>query len=90
MDLNQNGCTICSEGFKKETKGICPFVQCPKSMLNGPCSDMLNGKCRIGGYQNECIWVQIYYRFAEQNRKKDFSSYCPPLDWRHIYPRGAE
>jgi len=58
-------CRACGECILFETGGICPIVRCPKSMLNGPCGGMYDGKCEVGGHQKDCVWVVIYNRLKD-------------------------
>jgi len=58
-------CRACGECILYETGGICPIVRCPKSMLNGPCGGMYDGKCEVGRYQRDCAWVMIYNRLKD-------------------------
>ena len=73
-------CRACGECILFETGGICPIVRCPKSMLNGPCGGMLQGKCEVGGYKRDCAWVLIYNRLKEIGMLDLYRSYRPPRD----------
>ena len=74
-------CKACGECILDETGGICPITRCAKSILNGPCGGQVNGKCEVGGYEDDCAWVLIYNRLKEQNRLELFEAFRPPRDF---------
>ena len=59
-------CSMCAECVLDLTAGICPITLCPKSLLNGPCGGVNQGKCEIDD-QKDCAWVLIY---RELDKKK--------------------
>ena len=73
-------CRACGECVLYETGGICPIVRCPKGMLNGPCGGMYDGKCEVGGYEQDCAWVLIYDRLKNLGMMDLFKEYKPPRD----------
>jgi hypothetical protein len=73
-------CRACGECILFETGGICPIVRCPKSMLNGPCGGMFDGKCEVGGYKRDCAWVLIYDRLKDLKMLDMIKEYKPPRD----------
>jgi len=73
-------CRACGDCILYETGGICPVVRCPKGMMNGPCGGMYEGKCEVGGYQLDCVWVLIYNRLKELGMLDLYKSYKPPRD----------
>ena len=73
-------CRACGECILFETGGICPIVRCPKSMLNGPCGGMYDGKCEVGGYKRDCAWVLIYERLKNLQMMNLLKEYKPPRD----------
>ena len=73
-------CKACAECILDETGGICPITRCPKSLLNGPCGGQVEGKCEVGEYKNDCIWVLIYEKLKEQDRLDLFTTFRPPRD----------
>ncbi|MFX1562238.1 MAG: methylenetetrahydrofolate reductase C-terminal domain-containing protein [Promethearchaeota archaeon] len=75
-------CRGCGDCLLNETGGICPMTRCPKALANGPCGGMLNGKCEVGNYENDCAWYRIYERLKTQERLDEFRKYRPPRDWR--------
>ncbi|MCX5694353.1 MAG: methylenetetrahydrofolate reductase C-terminal domain-containing protein [Candidatus Omnitrophica bacterium] len=60
-------CSMCAECVLAETGGICPITLCPKSLLNGPCGGVNQGKCEVDN-QKDCAWVLIY-KELDTNRK---------------------
>lgn len=52
-------CSLCGECVLGQTGGFCPVTICPKSMLNGPCGGMGDGKCEVNT-DDDCIWVKIF------------------------------
>jgi ferredoxin len=73
-------CKACGECILDETGGVCPITRCPKGLLNGPCGGTVNGKCEVGGYEEDCAWTLIYDRLKEQNRMELFTKFRPPRD----------
>ena len=73
-------CRACGECILFETGGVCPIVRCPKSMLNGPCGGMYDGKCEVGGYKRDCAWVLIYDRLKNLGMMSLLKEYKPPRD----------
>ena len=54
-------CVQCGTCFLNDTGGICPITACSKSLVNGPCGGVENGKCEADK-DMECGWVRIYRR----------------------------
>jgi ferredoxin len=63
-------CSMCAECVLDVTAGICPVTLCPKSLLNGPCGGVKQGKCEVDN-QMDCAWVLIY---RELDKKKKLAS----------------
>ncbi len=74
-------CRGCGDCLLNETGGICPITTCAKSLMNGPCGGMVNGKCEVGNYEKDCGWVLIYNRLKEIGRLDLFSKLRDPVDW---------
>ncbi len=64
-------CTCCGNCVLYETGGICPITRCPKSLLNGPCGGVHEGKCEVD--DRECAWVLIYERMKKFGKLGEFS-----------------
>ena len=77
-------CRACGECILFETGGICPVSRCPKNMLNGPCGGMYKGKCEVGNYEKDCVWVIIYDRLKKDGRLRLFNSFKSPRDFSRL------
>ncbi len=73
-------CRACGECILYQTGGICPIVRCPKSMMNGPCGGMYNGKCEVGSYKRDCAWILIYNRLKDLGMLDLYRTFKPPRD----------
>ena len=71
MALTQKTCGACAQCYLNITGGICPIVDCSKSLLNGQCGGAKNGKCEVDP-KKDCAWEKIYQRLEAQGRQKDF------------------
>lgn len=67
VGLWQERCCMCNQCYLAITGAICPLTMCPKGILNGPCSGMIDGKCEVNR-ERACAWVMIYERMAAQGR----------------------
>ncbi len=72
-------CSLCGECILISTAGICPVTRCPKSLLNGPCGGVKNGKCEIDE-EMECVWLTIYERLKKFGRIDDMKKKKSPKD----------
>ena len=71
ISLVSEKCAACGECYLEKTGGICPVVNCPKGLLNGPCGGATeDGKCEVNKEQ-PCVWIEIYKRLKGQKRKID-------------------
>ncbi len=57
----EEACHLCGECVLGRTGAICPISQCAKSLVNGPCGGLKNGKCEVNP-ENDCAWIKIYNR----------------------------
>ncbi len=57
-------CLACGDCILHLTGGICPITRCPKSLVNGPCGGVFEGKCEVDR-TNDCAWILIYQRLKE-------------------------
>lgn len=73
------GCSLCGDCVLEYTAGICPHTDCPKSLLNGPCGGVDNGKCEVIR-ENDCAWVRIYNKLKEQERLELMRETIPAKD----------
>lgn len=67
MALTTTRCDACAQCYLNLTGGICPIVDCSKSLLNGQCGGAKNGKCEVNK-EMDCGWDQIYKRLEKQGR----------------------
>lgn len=84
-------CQACGECELGRTAAICPLVQCPKGLLNGPCGGTrLDGKCEVDPAK-DCAWVQIYRRLEKLDGIKQLEEILRPHDWsKQTRPRTLE
>lgn len=73
MALTQKTCGACAQCYLNITGGICPIVDCSKSLVNGQCGGAKNGKCEVD-CKKDCAWENIYQRLEKQGRTKEFLS----------------
>ena len=73
MALTKKACDACAQCYLNITGGICPIVDCSKSLLNGQCGGAKNGKCEVDP-NRDCAWENIYQRLAKQGRLKEFEA----------------
>lgn len=67
MALTKKSCDACAQCYLNITGGICPIVDCSKSLVNGQCGGSKNGKCEVDS-EMECGWERIYRRLAQIGR----------------------
>ena len=65
MALTEKTCGACAQCYLNMTGGICPVVDCAKSLLNGQCGGAKNGKCEVDPNRN-CAWEKIQERLSGQ------------------------
>ncbi|HIR14550.1 MAG TPA: electron transport complex subunit RsxC [Candidatus Choladousia intestinavium] len=73
MALTERKCDACAQCFLNITGGVCPIVDCSKSLVNGQCGGAKNGKCEVDG-DKDCAWEKIYRRLEKQGRLEEFLS----------------
>ena len=71
MALTKKACDACAQCYLNVTGGICPVVDCQKSLLNGQCGGAKNGKCEVDP-EKDCAWEKIYRRLEAQGRLEEF------------------
>ena len=67
MALTKKACDACAQCYLTMTGGICPIVDCSKSLVNGQCGGAKNGKCEVSP-DKDCAWEKIQQRLAAQGR----------------------
>ena len=71
MALTKKACDACAQCYLNVTGGICPIVDCSKSLVNGQCGGAKNGKCEVDP-NKDCAWEKIYQRLDKQGRLSEF------------------
>lgn len=71
MALTKKHCDACAQCYLNSTGGICPIVDCSKSLINGQCGGAKNGKCEVDP-NKDCAWQKIYDHLAAQGRLEEF------------------
>lgn len=74
-------CSMCAECVLAATAGICPVTLCPKSLLNGPCGGVAQGKCEVD-HQKDCVWVLIYRELDKQKKLASLKEIRKPKDFK--------
>ena len=67
MALTKKACDACAQCYLNITGGICPIVDCSKSLINGQCGGAKNGKCEVSP-DKDCAWEKIQQRLTAQGR----------------------
>ena len=70
MALTKKACGACAQCYLNMTGGICPIVDCSKSLLNGQCGGAKNGKCEVSP-DKDCAWQKIQERLEAQGRLEE-------------------
>ena len=73
MALTKKACDACAQCYLNMTGGICPIVDCSKSLVNGQCGGAKNGKCEVSP-DKDCAWEKIQQRLAAQGRLNELTS----------------
>ena len=73
MALTKKACDACAQCYLTMTCGICPIVDCSKSLINGQCGGAKNGKCEVCA-DKDCAWEKIQQRLAAQGRLSELTN----------------
>ena len=73
MALTSKACDACAQCYLNMTGGICPIVDCSKSLVNGQCGGAKNGKCEVDP-NKDCAWENIQQRLVKQGRLNELLS----------------
>lgn len=71
MALTRKSCDACAQCYLNITGGVCPIVDCSKSLVNGQCGGAKNGKCEVDS-NKDCAWEKIHRRLEKQGRVEEF------------------
>ena len=67
MALTKRLCEACGQCYLNLTGGVCPIVDCSKSLVNGQCGGSKNGSCEVDK-EKDCAWDKIFERLDAQDR----------------------
>lgn len=70
MALTTTLCDACGQCYLNLTGGICPIVDCAKSLLNGQCGGAKDGKCEVDK-NKDCAWEKIYRKMDSLGRLEE-------------------
>ena len=70
MALTTTRCDACGQCYLNLTGGICPIVDCAKSLTNGQCGGAKNGKCEVDKTK-DCAWQKIYHKMEQLGRVEE-------------------
>ena len=73
MAVTDKTCGACAQCYLNMTGGICPIVDCSKSLVNGQCGGAKNGKCEVDPTK-DCAWEKIQQRLAAQGRLEELAA----------------
>ncbi len=73
MALTKKACDACAQCYLNITGGICPIVDCSKSLVNGQCGGAKDGKCEVSP-DKDCAWQKIQQRLAAQGRLEELKA----------------
>ena len=73
MALTKKACDACAQCYLSITGGICPVVDCSKSLLNGQCGGAKDGKCEVAP-DKDCAWQKIQQRLESQGRISELTA----------------
>ena len=82
-------CNLCGECLINLFGGFCPVSQCPKSMLNGPCGGVKDGKCEINP-DLDCVWNKIYLHLRQKDKLHLLKEIQKPKNWSNSLEMGRE
>jgi len=72
-------CLQCGDCRLADTGGICPYANCPKSLVNGACGGSDKGKCETDP-EKDCVWILIYERLKNIKRLENLRKIYSPRD----------
>ena len=64
MALTKKSCDACAQCYLNMTGGVCPIVDCAKSLVNGQCGGAKDGKCEVDP-NKDCAWEKINKRLSQ-------------------------
>jgi len=76
-------CLQCGDCRLADTGGICPYANCPKSLVNGACGGSDKGKCETDP-EKDCVWTLIYERLKNIGKLENLRKFRSPRDYNLI------
>ena len=73
MALTKKACGACAQCYLNITGGICPIVDCSKSLINGQCGGARNGTCEVSP-DKDCARENIQKRLEKQGRLEELKA----------------
>lgn len=73
-------CNMCGDCIQDQFGGVCPVSRCPKSMLNGPCGGLVDGKCEVDK-NLDCVWDIISKRLKNTGKIENLKEIRKPKNW---------
>ena len=84
LALTTKACDACAQCYLNVTGGVCPVVDCSKSLLNGQCGGAKDGKCEADP-SRDCAWEKIERRLETLGRLEEFRNQPVQLrDWSKV------
>ena len=84
MALTKKACDACAQCYLNITGGICPIVDCSKSLINGQCGGAKDGKCEVSP-DKDCAWQKIQERLEKQGRLAELTAQPVQIrDWSKV------
>ncbi len=81
-------CSMCGDCVLGVTGGLCPQTLCAKSLMNGPCSGSIDGKCET--YRDkDCVWHNIYHNLKQRGELEHFQIKLPMKDFSKVNIQSA-
>ena len=79
LGVQKFDCYQCGECYLNYTGGVCPFTNCPKGLVNGPCGGAKDGKCEVNP-EADCAWLVIYKRLERLKKLDILKKILEPRD----------
>jgi hypothetical protein len=76
-------CSMCGDCVLGITGGLCPQTLCAKSLMNGPCSGSVDGKCETFK-DRDCVWHTIYNNLKARGELENFQVSLPMKDFSRL------